>query len=171
MLSARRAEGDNTMKIVLKYIIALTLGIALYATLATLTADSSLNLGYIPLAICAYNLGPISAALVGGIGHLALAYSYIPLDMCLANIFIGLVCGSLYKHNKYTELDNMLVTICAMILGILGIKTAFGYELFHIPFNIAIPRNLVYSVMNSTVMVLGVVIALFLHPLIKRTMK
>ena len=62
------------------------------------------NFGFVPIALAGALLGPIPAALVGGLGdllgaHLFPAGAYFP-GFTLTNVLVGLVCGFLLRGRK-----------------------------------------------------------------------
>jgi len=77
------------------------------------------NFGLIPIAVAGALLGPIPAAIVGGLGdligaHLFPAGAYFP-GFTLTNVLVGLVCG-LVMHGKWKSIPRILIAVALSLL-------------------------------------------------------
>lgn len=157
-----------------KQICITALGIALYCTLSLSMriplgiGHIAVDLGYVVLAVYAYCMGSIPAAIVGGCSAaiMSILSGWFSLEWVLANVAIGLICGRFYTHSRHngfhtmsTHVRNMIVTVLAVGLGMLIIKTYVSYLLWSIPILVKLPKSIAAWVTDSVVMCCGVCIA------------
>lgn len=148
-----------------QYICLMAMGIALYVACSfmmkiPLIGHIGLDLGYIVLAIFCYMFGGIEGAIIGACGCTIVSLlmsGWFPAGWCLGNAIIGIMCGTLYKENAIVR--NIIITVLAVVIGILGIKTVIECWLFNIPFAVKIPKNLIATIVDSITMCIGVIIA------------
>lgn len=146
-----------------KKIAFLGVGIALYVVLGCilnipLFAGSHIqtDLGYIAFGCCLYLLG-WHATIVGVIGCLLeslVTSGWIPYGWILGQLFIGIVCGLIYKKTQ-SRAVHIIVTILAVFVGVAGIKTAVECAMFSIPFVVKFPKNVVAFIADAVPMLLG----------------
>lgn len=157
-----------------KTITITALGIALYVVVSMFlkiplgVGHLALDLGYIVLAVYCYSMGPIIGAIVGGAGCTIVSLissGWFPLGWLLGNILIGYTCGRWYKEEKTTF--NCVLSIAAIVLGVLGIKTIVECLMFSIPLVVKLPKNGVAALTDSIVMCLGVIIAPKVHTILE----
>lgn len=150
--------------------IALTgIGIALYVVLSMVAkipviAHIRLDLGYIAFAVYCYHLGTISGMIVGGAGCVLISLlttGWFPPGWLAGNLLIGLICGLAYRRNgdACSMLANVAITIAAVVVGIVGVKTVIECVLYGIPYAVKLPKNLIAAAMDAAVMVAGVIFA------------
>lgn len=157
-----------------KQICVTALGIALYCALSMSmkiplgVGHIAVDLGYIVLAVYAYHMGSISAAIVGGCSAaiMSILTGWFSLEWVLANVTVGLICGRFYERNTYGKrcvasayIRNAVVTILAVGLGMLVVKTAVSCWLWSIPVLVKLPKSITAWVVDSVVMCCGVCIA------------
>lgn len=166
------------MKKTTKYITTVALGVALYVALSMVAkipipvGHLALDLGYVVLAVYAYSVGPVAAAIVGGVGCVAvsmLSSGWFPIGWLLGNILIGILCGGDYRHGRTAR--NVFVSIYSVLLGILVVKTVVECSLYDIPYMVKIPKNLVAATMDAVVMSFGSAFAALIHPQIKKILR
>jgi ECF transporter S component (folate family) len=78
------------------------------------------NLGFVPIALTGAMLGPVPAAIVGGLGdflgaHLFPAGAYFP-GFTLTNILVGLTCG-LVLHGRKVAWWRCLIAVVISLAG------------------------------------------------------
>lgn len=154
----------NTTKITLTAV-----GIAMYVVLSMIAkipviAHISLDLGYIVLAVYCYHMGAVSGMIVGGAGCVLvslLTTGWFPPGWFAGNLLIGLMCGVFYhrRDGVVETMVNISITIAAVVIGILGIKTVIECALYGIPYAVKLPKNGVACVMDAAVMIAGVLFA------------
>lgn len=148
-----------------KYICNTAIGIALYCALSMSMriplgiGHISVDLGYIVIALYAYYMGSISTAIVGGCSAaiMSLLTGWFSLEWVLANIAIGIICGRFYKKDNFAY--NAILTILAVGLGMLIIKTTVSCLLWSIPVLVKLPKSITAWVIDSVVMIIGISIA------------
>lgn len=147
-----------------RYLCTTAIGIALYCALSMSMkiplgiGHIVIDLGYIVFAVYAYYMGSISAAIVGGASAaiMSVLSGWFSLEWVLANIVIGVICGRLYKRSKNVYIFNMAVTIVAVAIGMLIVKTAVSCWLFSIPILVKLPKSVTAWVTDSVVMCIGI---------------
>lgn len=161
----------NTKKICL-----ISLGIALYVTSSLILkipiiAHISLDLGYIFFAIYCYYFGPISGAIVGGVGCMlisVLTSGWFPPGWIVGNVAIGLICGSVFsKTKRYTGKNanvkviilEIVTVIVSVFFGIEFIKTFIECALYGMPIQVKLISNGIAAITDSIVMCIGVFMA------------
>lgn len=147
----------NTKKIV-------TLGMltALYVVFSaflkfTLFSNIMVDLGYIvfTVAMCMFGLWGTVVGVVGCALESILFSAYgFSISWCMANLAIGLICGSVLHRNKHT-LAKALVIIIGVAVGMLAVKTAIECHLYAIPLAVKIPKNAVAFVADTLTMLFG----------------
>lgn len=152
-----------------KRICMTALGIALYCALSMSmkiplgVGHIAVDLGYIVLAVYAYQMGSISAAIVGGCSAaiMSILTGWFSLEWVLANIAIGLICGRFYNRgrNSNAVLWNIGLTVMAVGIGMLIIKTAVSCWLWSIPVLVKLPKSITAWIIDTIVMCGGVCIA------------
>ena len=148
-----------------KKITFTAIGIALYVVLSMsmkipLIAHISLDLGYIAFALYCYHFGAISGMIVGGVGCVLISLittGWFPPGWFLGNLVIGVICGCLYRHDA--TINNIIITIIAVAIGILGIKTVIECKLYSIPYTVKIPKNAIAFITDAIVMSAGTLFA------------
>lgn len=151
-------EMTKTKKIALLGILT-----ALYVVMSltlkiNLIGNIALDLGYIPFAVACCYFGPVGAV-VGCIGCglesiLFSAYGF-SISWFVGNLIIGLGCGFLFKATKNVWL-RIVSVIVFVALGILLAKTVIECNLYGIPFEVKIVKNLVAFGIDTAVMIIGV---------------
>lgn len=152
-----------------KRICLTALGIALYCSLSLSmkiplgVGHIAVDLGYIVLAVYAYYLDGISAAVVGGCSAaiMSLLTGWFSLEWVLANIAIGFICGGFYNRTGSAKsvLQNICLTVAAVGLGMLVIKTVVSCWMWNIPVLVKLPKSVTAWVVDSIVMSIGVLLA------------
>ena len=155
------------MNLTTKKIVLAALGIALYVAISMLLKIPlgigyiALDLGYIIFAVYCYTFGPTIGAIVGVVGSMLvslLSSGMFPLGWMLGQLIIGVICGNAYTRCHKPWL-NVLITIVAVALGILGIKTAVECTLYGIPLAVKLAKNGVAAATDAVVMVIGLGVA------------
>lgn len=162
---------NKTQKIV-------TLGVltALYVVLSfcmkfTVIGNIQIDLGYVVFAVACCVFGAWGFV-VGGFGCmiesiLFSAYGF-SISWFVANVVIGLACGTVYMLNKkmvrYSMVVNMFMTLLIVFFGVGLIKTVIECNLYSIPFEVKIVKNSVATVIDTLAMWIG----LWIYPLIKK---
>lgn len=149
-----------------KKISFLGLGIALYVVLGLVLqlpifANSHLqtDLGYVAFGVYCVCFGWLGA-IVGAVGCLLeslLTSGWVPVGWILGQIFIGLLCGVVYKKTNNKAI-HIIITVLAVFIGVGLIKTVVECYLFNIPFAIKIVKNSVASISDSITMLLGLIL-------------
>lgn len=152
-----------------RYLCTTAIGIALYCALSMSmkiplgVGHIVIDLGYIAFAIYAYYMGSICAATVGGVSAaiMSVLSGWFSAEWVLANTVIGLICGRFYKRDTCGSICiyNMVVTVLAVAIGMLVIKTAVSCWLWSIPVLVKLPKSITAWIIDSIVMCVGVFIA------------
>ena len=138
---------------------------ALYVVLGAflkinLIGNISLDLGYLAFAVALCECG-IYGAFVGVAGCslesiLFSAYGF-SIGWTAGNAVIGIICG-LYFMREKRAVYRAIVTVIAVALGILCVKTGVECALYQIPLAVKIPKSFTAFVLDSAVMIAGVVL-------------
>lgn len=152
-----------------KRICFVALGIALYCALSLSmkiplgVGHIVVDLGYIVLAVYAYYMGSVPAAVVGGCSAaiMSILSGWFSLEWVLANIVIGLICGHFYDTREEYDSTfwNIGLTIISVAIGMLVVKTAVSCWMFSIPVMVKLPKSVTACVVDSIVMGFGVWLA------------
>ena len=94
------------------------------------------NLGLLPIAAAGALMGPLPAAIVGGLGdligaHLFPAGAYFP-GFTLTNVLVGLVCG-LGLHRRWPSVLRVAVTVAGALLVNLLLNSYWLTLLAYVP--------------------------------------
>ena len=145
-----------------KKLCILAMMTALYVVLSaflkfTLFSNVMVDLGYIVFAtaLCMYGwrgtvVGVIGCALES---ILFTAYGF-SVSWCAANFVIGLICGFGFRRSR-SEVEKYLITIMAVLIGMVVVKTAIECPMYGIPVEIKIPKNLVAFAADTVTMIIG----------------
>ena len=149
----------NTKKIV-------TLGMltALYVVFSaflkfTLFSNIMVDLGYIvfTVAMCMFGLWGTVVGVVGCALESILFSAYgFSISWCMANLAVGLICGSVLHMNKHTW-AKALVIVIGVAVGMLAVKTAIECHLYAIPLAVKMPKNAVAFAADTVTMLFGLV--------------
>lgn len=156
-----------------RYICTTAIGIAIYCALSMSMriplgiGHIAVDLGYMALAVYAYNVGSIPAAIVGGSSAAIMSAltGWFSLEWVLANVFVGLVCGRFYDklNTKMATLWNVGLTVVTVGIGMLVIKTAVSCWMWSIPVLVKLPKSIAAWGADSIVMCVGIPLAKRLH--------
>ena len=162
----------------INFIAITAIGIALYVALSMtmkipIIGHIGLDLGYIALAVYCYCYGPLSGAIVGAGGCTLVSLitsGWFPPGWVLGNILIGFVCGKFYnRENKKLRIPiNIAVSIIAIFVGIIVIKTAVECMMFNIPVVVKLPKNAVAALVDTITMCAGLFVAYQIDPRINK---
>ena len=138
---------------------------ALYVVLTsflkfTIFGNIMIDLGYIAFAFALCLYGPWGTV-VGVLGCaleslLFSAYGF-SISWVAANLTIGLICGFTFPLVKVNWV-KYAVTIVAVAIGMLVVKTAIECPLYGIPLAVKLPKNAVAFGVDAVVMILGIVL-------------
>lgn len=156
-----------------RYICTTAIGIAIYCALSMSMriplgiGHIAVDLGYMALAVYAYNVGSITAAIVGGCSAaiMSILTGWFSLEWVLANVSVGLICGRFFdrSNTKRAMLWNVGLTVLAVAIGMLVIKTAVSCWMWSIPVLMKLPKSIAAWVTDSIVMCVGIPLARRLH--------
>lgn len=150
----------NTKKICITGLgIALYVAVSMSVKIPLLVGHIALDLGYIVLAVYCLMFGGVTGAIVGGAGCVLvslLAYGMFPIGWMLGNIMVGFMCGKLYRDRK--TIQNMIVSVVAVFIGVLVIKTSVECVMYGIPLAVKIPKNGIAFIADSLTMCVGVIV-------------
>lgn len=156
-----------------RYICTTAIGIAIYCALSMSMriplgiGHIAVDLGYVALAVYAYNVGSIPAAIVGGCSAaiMSILTGWFSLEWVLANISVGLICGRFYdkSNTKRAMIWNVGLTVLAVAIGMLIIKTAVSCWMWSIPMLVKLPKSIAAWVTDSIVMCASIPLARRLH--------
>lgn len=159
--------------LVTKKICFLAMGIALYVVLSTtvnipLIGHIRVDAGYLVFGAFISYFG-ITGTVVGVVGCLfeSLLFSgWIPAGWMVGQMVIGLICGICYKSIQRKEKNARLkrvyyviVTVIAVLIGIVIIKTFIECVLYQIPFPVKVVKNLIAAITDTIMMSAGVLMA------------
>lgn len=149
----------------LLYMCHAALGTALYFVVSMtikipVIGHISLDLGYIVLAIYCYLFGGAYGAFIGGAGCILVSIissGWIPYGWFPGNLVIGYICGRFYirKKSLLAFTKNVGITLIAVFIGIVCIKTFVEVLLFQIPLSVKLAKDIVAFVMDTIVMSAG----------------
>ena len=146
-------------------IALLGMGTALYVVLGfvakiPLISHIQMDFGYVAFGYFLYVLGwPAYIVGVAGCMIESLIFSgWIPIGWMLGQLFIGVVCGIIYKKTNITFI-HVYTTIFSVCIGISIIKTVVECILFNISFVVKFPKNFIAFVADVIPMLLGYFIA------------
>lgn len=152
-----------------KYVCTTAIGVAIYCALSMSMriplgiGHIAVDLGYVALAVYAYNIGSVSAAFVGGCSAaiMSILSGWFSLEWVLANIFVGFICGHFYDRSssKQATLRNIGLTVFAVAVGMLLIKTTVSCLLWSIPVLVKLPKSVAAWITDSIVMCAGIPLA------------
>ncbi len=157
-------KGENTLKekINTKKLATIALLTALYCVLSAMMkipfiGAISLDLGYIALTVACGTVD-VWAGIVGAVGCGIESMLFSPygfsISWCMANLAVGLICGSVLHMNKHTW-AKALVIIIGVAVGMLAVKTAIECHLYAIPLAVKIPKNAVAFAADTVTMLFG----------------
>lgn len=158
-------------KLTTNKITGIALFTALYCVLSAMMkipfiGAISLDLGYIALAIGCAAWGPWGA-FIGAVGCGIESILFSPygfsISWFIANIIVGLGCGYVFSKTEITW-KRLIAVIVFMAIAMLGAKTLIECNLYGIPFEIKIVKNVVAFGIDSLTMIIGI----FLAPRIKK---
>ena len=158
LIEWRNKKMSNTKKIAF-----FGIGIALYFVLGMimnipLLAGTHLqtDLGYVAFGAFLYLFG-WQACIVGIIGCLfesLLTSGWVPVGWMVGQLFIGVVCGIVYKKTQRKWLW-IITTIVAVFIGVALIKTGIECALYFIPFMVKFVKNFVAFIADVIPMLFG----------------
>lgn len=155
----------NTKKLCLTAMgVALYVAVSMMVKIPLLTGHLALDLGYVVLAVYAFQLGAIPAAIVGGAGCCLvsmLTSGWFPPGWILGNIFVGLTVGVIAYRNR--PIAATVASVPATFIGIGIIKTAVECWLYAIPWEVKFAKNMIAFVADAIVVVFGCVLAMALQ--------
>lgn len=143
------------------------LGIALYVAISMtvkipLVGHAALDLGYIVLAVYCYHFGPVSGAVVGGVGCMfvsLLTSGWFPPGWIVGNVLIGAIVGTARKEKNVPAWRRIAIVVFAVFLGIFCTKTAIECVLYSIPLAVKAPKSAVVFAVDAVTMIIGTLIA------------
>ena len=160
----------------LKTVDIATLGMltALYVVLSaflkfTLFGNIMVDLGYIAFAfaLCMYGMWGTVVGVIGCTIESLLFSAYgFSISWFAANLVIGLICGANFLNTR-KKWSKYIITVIAVAVGMLMVKTPIECVLYHIPFEVKIVKNLVAFGADSITMIIG----LFLYDVISSRTK
>jgi len=148
-----------------KQITGIAILTALYCVLSAmmkipLIGAISLDLGYVALAVGCLMFGPWGA-FIGAVGCGIESILFSPygfsISWFVANLIIGLGCGCVFIHTKDTW-KRIVAIIIFVAIAMLGAKTFIECNLYGIPFEVKIIKNLVAFGIDSFTMIIGLFI-------------
>ena len=148
-----------------KTITYLGMGIALYVVLSYTVKIPLINqirtdFGYLVFGVflCIYGVEGTIVGVLGCIISNLLYSGTFPIGWAMGQLFIGLVCGSLFKKTEHTAL-RVLIACVAVFIGIGVIKTLVESLLFNLPLAAKFIRGLVASVADAVPFVAGIILS------------
>lgn len=147
----------NTKKVAILGVLT-----ALYVVMSaflkfTIFSNIMVDLGYIAfmVALCMYGAWGTVVGVVGCALESILFTAYgFSISWASANLAIGLLIGFSFKHLKH-PINRIIVTIIAVAIGMLAVKTAIECPLYGIPLAVKIPKNAVAFGVDAVTMVVG----------------
>lgn len=160
-----------------KKICPTALGIALYVALSMtakipFVGHISLDLGYIVLAVYCWMFGSVVGGIVGAVGCTLvslLASGWFPPGWLVANLYIGLFCGWIFgpKNHGYSKkprIVHYMAVIGSVLLGVGVFKTLIECQLYSIPLEVKVPKNVFAATIDMVTMCIG----LYIAPMVER---
>ena len=147
-----------------KTVAYLGIATALYVALSMalkipLIGHIQTDLGYIAFGFALYCFG-VPALVVGVIGCMieSMIFSgWIPIGWMAGQALIGIICGLAYKKTD-NKVIHIFVTVAAMLLGIVCVKSIIECSLYGIPYAVKIPKNLIACVADLIPMIVGLLL-------------
>lgn len=147
----------NTKKIAMLGVLT-----ALYVVMSaflkfTLFSNIMVDLGYIAFAfaLCMFGMWGTVVGVLGCALESILFSAYgFSISWCAANLVIGLMLGANYPTIKHT-LVKYVLTVVAVAIGMLVVKTSIECALYGIPLAVKIPKNAVAFGVDTVVMLVG----------------
>ena len=95
------------------------------------------NFGFVPIALAGALLGPVPAAIVGGLGdligaHIFPAGAYFP-GFTLTNMLVGIVCGVILHRKRPTWLGCAAAVVIALAVVNLFLNSLWLNMLAYVP--------------------------------------
>lgn len=145
-----------------KKVVTLGMMTALYVVFSaflkfTLFSNIMVDLGYIvfTVALCMFGLWGTVVGVIGCALESILFTAYgFSISWCMANLAIGLICGSVLYRNKYTWAKAFMIVV-GVAVGMIVVKTAIECYLYAIPLVVKIPKNAVAFVADAVTMLFG----------------
>ena len=148
-----------------KTITYLGMGIALYVVLSYTVKIPLINqirtdFGYLVFGVflCIYGVEGTIVGVLGCIISNLLYSGTFPIGWAMGQLFIGLVCGSLFKKTENTAF-RVLIACVSVFIGIGVIKTLVESLLFNLPLAAKFIRGLVASVADAIPFVAGIILS------------
>ena len=148
-----------------KTITYLGMGIALYVVLSYTVKIPLINqirtdFGYLVFGVflCIYGVEGTIVGVLGCIISNLLYSGTFPIGWAMGQLFIGLVCGSLFKKTENTAF-RVLIACVSVFIGIGVIKTLVESLLFNLPLAAKFIRGLVASVADAVPFVAGIILS------------
>ena len=150
-------------KTTVKTISGVAILTALYCVLSALMkipfiGAISLDLGYIVLTIGCMKYG-MWGAFIGAVGCAIESLLFSPYGFSISwfvgNFIIGLGCGYIFKKTDITW-KHIIAIIIFVAIGILITKTIIECNLYNIPFEVKIVKNVVAFAIDTITMIIGV---------------
>lgn len=153
-------------KLTTKKITGIAILTALYCVLSAMMkipfiGAISLDLGYIALAIGCVMFG-VWGAFIGAVGCGIESILFSPYGFSIswfcANLIVGAGCGYVFMKTKITW-KRIVAIIIFMAIAMLGVKTFIECNLYGIPFEVKIVKNMVAFGIDSITMIIGLFIS------------
>ena len=136
----------------------------------TLFSHIMVDLGYIAFAfaLCMFGMWGTVVGVLGCALESILFSAYgFSISWCAANLVIGLMLGANYPTIKHTWVKYVL-TIVAVAIGMLVVKTGIECALYGIPLAVKIPKNAVAFGVDSVTMLFGLLFYELTHKRIEK---
>lgn len=155
----------------LKKICYLSMGIAMYVVFSMavkipLIGHIQTDLGYMVYGafLSCFGIPGVVVGVVGCFVESLIFSGWVPIGWMIGQLFIGLICGTLYKiiqkNNYPTQLKYacyVISTIIVVTIGVGLLKTIIECGLYQIPFAIKLTKNLIAAVADMVPMAIGVI--------------
>ena len=169
-----------------KKICFTALGIALYVVLALclqvpVFENYYLCLGYVAMAVYCWYMGPVTGAVVGGLG--VVLYCVLTNGLrgmpgwAAGNLVIGLIVGAACTATRKLEnamLRNLILAgavVLSVAVGILGVKSFVEMVLYAQPMAVRVVKNSYAFVADTVVLIAGLPICVCLEKPIQKLIK